>query len=95
LKLSIDEENVSLNALELFTRDKEGETPSGGKGLQVAIGSLLREIVSRHKLQQSHQINDEIVSELAEVKQMLDAKSKQLVQKEKQLQKREKEFQNS
>ena len=43
LKLCIDEETVSLNALELFTREPDG--PGGsGKGLEKAIGRLLDEI---------------------------------------------------
>ena len=48
--LCIDEENVSINALELFTRDKEGEPSSGGKGLQVTVNRLLNEIVNRQKM---------------------------------------------
>ena len=91
LKLCIDEETVSLNALELFTREPEGEAPTG-KGLEKAVRRVLDEIAGRWKMQQSQKINDEIVSELAEVKKMLDVKSQQLAKQEKQLQKREREF---
>ena len=82
-KLSIDEEFVSINALELFTRDQ---------GLTKALTNLVQECVAQQKEQLSSQINDTIVSELAEVKQMLDQKSKQLSQQEKTLQKKEKNF---
>ena len=69
MKLSIDEEYVSINALELFTREF---------GLSKTITNLVNECVARQKQQMTSQINDTIVSELAEVKEMLDLKAKQI-----------------
>lgn len=79
-KVSIDQEVVSLNALELFTRRN---------GLERAIKTLLEECVSRHRAQRSIKLNDTIVQELSEVKKMLDLKSKQLASREQDLKKRE------
>ena len=79
-KVSIDQEVVSLNALELFTRRN---------GLERAVKTLLEECVSRHRAQRSIKLNDTIVQELAEVKKMLDLKSKQLTSRESDLKKRE------
>ena len=79
-KVSIDQEVVSLNALELFTRRN---------GLERAVKALLEECVSRHRAQRSIKLNDTIVQELAEVKKMLDLKSKQLTSRESDLKKRE------
>lgn len=69
LKLCIDDAVVSLNALELFTRPNEVRT---SVGLKKAIGEIVAECALRQKMQQTNQINDTIVSELQEVKQMLD-----------------------
>ena len=44
MKLSIDEENLSINALELFTR-KEGTN----EGLSKAVGDLIEICVQRQK----------------------------------------------
>lgn len=79
-KVSIDQEVVSLNALELFTRRN---------GLERAVKTLLEECVSRHRAQRSIKLNDTIVQELSEVKKMLDLKSKQLASREAELKKRE------
>ena len=65
-KVSIDQEFVSLNALELFTRKN---------GLERAVKTLLEECVSRFRAQRSIKLNDTIVQELSEVKKMLDLKS--------------------
>lgn len=83
MKLSIDEEYVSINALELFTRED---------GLSKAIRNLVQDCIARQKQQMTSEINDTIVSELAEVKEMLDLKAKQLAKQEKALRKKEKEF---
>ena len=69
IKLSIDQNQVSINALELFTRQK---------GLKKAMIDILEQIVGEYKIQNKVQLNQEIVSELSEVKQMLDIKSQQL-----------------
>lgn len=69
IKLSIDQNQVSINALELFTRQK---------GLKQAMIDILEQIVGEYKIQNKVQLNQEIVSELSEVKQMLDIKSQQL-----------------
>lgn len=82
-KISLDDEFVSHNALELFTRDT---------GLQSSIYSILTECVSRLKQQKSNLINDTIVSELQEVKEMLDQKSANLNHQEKNLRKKEQQF---
>ena len=66
-KVSIDQEFVSLNALELFTRKT---------GLIKSIQTLLEECTTRHRAQRSIKLNDTIVQELSEVKKMLDEKSK-------------------
>ena len=66
-KVSIDQDFVSLNALELFTRKN---------GMTKAIQTLLEECTTRHRAQRSIKLNDTIVAELSEVKKMLDAKSK-------------------
>ena len=79
-RVSIDQDVVSLNALELFSRKK---------GLKSAIRSLMEDALSRHRAQRSLKLNDTIVSELADVKKMLDAKSEQIAQREKELKKRE------
>jgi len=55
--------------LELFTRQK---------GLKQAMIDILEQIVGEYKIQNKVQLNQEIVSELSEVKQMLDIKSQQL-----------------
>ena len=68
-KISIDQELVSLNALELFSRKG---------GLQRGIRSLFEDCISRHRAQRSIKLNDTIVQELADVKTMLDSRSKQL-----------------
>ena len=49
----------------------------------------MEECVSRYKAQRSIKLNDTIVQELAEVKKMLDAKSKQLTNRENDLKRRE------
>ena len=74
LKLCLDDETVSINALELLTREPDGSLKTG-KGLEKAVKVILDEIAGRWNMQQSQQINDEIVSELTEVKKMLDLKS--------------------
>ena len=79
-KVSIDQEVVSLNALELFTRRN---------GLERAIRTLVEECVTRHRAQRSIKLNDTIVQELSEVKKMLDLKSKQLGAREAEVKKRE------
>ena len=79
-RVSIDQDVVYLNALELFSRKK---------GLKSAIRSLMEDALSRHRAQRSLKLNDTIVSELADVKKMLDAKSEQIAQREKELKKRE------
>ena len=79
-KVSIDQEYVSLNALELFCRKN---------GLQRAVRSLFEDSISRHRAQRSIKLNDTIVQELSDVKVMLDHKSKQLAQKEVDLRRRE------
>lgn len=86
VKVSIDEQSVSLNALELFTRTTE---ESGTRGLRKAVQELVSECISRMKLQRTNEINDTIVSELAEVKQMLDLKQKSLQQQEKAIHKKQ------
>lgn len=55
--------------MELFTRQK---------GLKQAMIDILEQIVGEYKIQNKVQLNQEIVSELSEVKQMLDIKSQQL-----------------
>ena len=66
-KVSIDQKVISLNALQLFSRKE---------GLRTAIRELFQE--TTHRLRKSNYIrlNDEIVSELSDVKAMLDQKSK-------------------
>ena len=49
----------------------------------------MEECVSRYKAQRSIKLNDTIVQELAEVKKMLDAKSKQLANRENDIKRRE------
>ena len=86
LKICIDDENVSINALELFTRS------SSKQGLSENLKPILNSCCLKQKTQRSTQINDQIVSELSELKAMLDQKSKQLQSKEKQLKKKEQQF---
>jgi len=61
--LSVDEDTVSLNAFEIFTRVK---------GFKEQIKKLFEDCVMRHKSQQSIKLNDQIVTELGDVKQLLD-----------------------
>lgn len=68
-RVSIDQKTVSLNALEIFTRNK---------GLVEAVRTLLEDCIGRNKAQQSIRLNDKIVQELQDVKTMLDAKSKKI-----------------
>lgn len=79
-KVSIDQDFVSLNALELFTRKN---------GLTRSIQILLEECLQRHRAQQSIKLNDTIVAELSEVKKMLDLKHKQIASREADLKRRE------
>ena len=62
-KVTIDNEFVCLNSLELFTRSR---------GLKNAIRIVFEDMMMRHKGQRSVKLNDTIVSELNEVKKMLD-----------------------
>ena len=59
MKLSIDEEFISINALELFTREH---------GLAKTISLLVNECVQKLKQLHTSNINNNIVSELSEVK---------------------------
>lgn len=68
-KVSIDDKKVSLNALELLTRER---------GLEKAIQELTQECIMKQKASKSIQLNDTIVQELSDVKKMLDAKSRTL-----------------
>jgi hypothetical protein len=54
---------VCLNSLELFTRSR---------GMKNAIRIVFEDVMMRHKGQRSVKLNDTIVSELNEVKKMLD-----------------------
>lgn len=77
MKLSLDGELVSVNALELLTRE-HGD-------LSKAIKSIATDVISRHKQAKQSEINQEIVSELSEVKSMLDAKAKELARQEREI----------
>jgi hypothetical protein len=82
-KVSIDQESVSMNAFELFTRQR---------GLQLPLQNLFGEVVMRHKANRSVRLNNTIVNELSEVKLMLDDKRKDITTKEAELVKKEKMF---
>jgi hypothetical protein len=82
-RVSIDQKTVSLNALEIFTRNN---------GLLDAVRSLLQDCIGRNKAQQSIRLNDKIVQELSDVKAMLDAKSKKIAKQEADLKSRQKDF---
>ena len=82
-KVSIDQEFISLNAFELFTRQR---------GLSRGLSDLLQDVTMRSKAQRSIRLNDTIVAELSEVKQMLDLKSSQINAREADLKKRELAF---
>jgi len=71
---------VSLNALELFTRDL---------GLDKCIKDLAQDCIMKQKATRSIALNDTIVSELMDVKKMLELKSRQVEQKEKELKAKE------
>jgi hypothetical protein len=58
LKLSIDTKKISLNALELFTREN---------GLERALIDLTGVCLMREKAKKSIKLNDTIMSELMEV----------------------------
>lgn len=81
LKLSIDGKKISLNALELFTREA---------GLERALGDMTGACLLREKAKKSIKLNDTIMSELLEVQKMLEVKSRQVQAKEIELRAREK-----
>ena len=58
LKLSIDTKKISLNALELFTREN---------GLERALVDLIGISLMKEKAKKSIRLNDTIMSELMEV----------------------------
>lgn len=80
MKLSIDTFKISLNALNLFTRDV---------GLERALTDLVTDCLFKQKAKKSLQLNDTIMSELLEVQKMLESKSKQVAQKEQEVKNRE------
>lgn len=84
-KISIDEKKVSLNALELFTRER---------GLEKCIYECALECILKQKASRSIQLNDTIVQELMDVKKMLEVKSRQIEQKERDLKLREQYMDN-
>ncbi|KAM3143252.1 hypothetical protein pb186bvf_004584 [Paramecium bursaria] len=75
--LTIDPDYISINALELSTRDK------GVTGLLEEIIDIVEEECQNEK---KVQLNNQIVLEFEHIKQMLDKKSIMLAQKEKDLQ---------
>lgn len=74
---------MSLNALELFTRDL---------GLDKCIKDLAQDCIMKQKATRSIALNDTIVSELMDVKKMLELKSRQVEQKEKELKAKEQQL---
>ncbi|CDW72779.1 UNKNOWN [Stylonychia lemnae] len=83
-KVSIDEQKVSLNALELFTRER---------GIEKCINECAIECILKQKASRSIQLNDTIVQELMDVKNMLEVKSKQIEQREREIKIKEQELQ--
>ena len=81
LKLSIDTKKISLNALELFTRES---------GLDRALTEMTGTCLLKEKAKKSIKLNDTIMSELIEVQKMLEVKSRQVQAKEQELKAREK-----
>ena len=75
-KVSLDGEFVSLNALEIWTKEK---------GLELCVWDLVEECEQREKAKQSARLNDQIVQELMGVKEILDSKNKALGNKERAL----------
>jgi hypothetical protein len=80
LKLSLDPPRLSLNALNLWTRDL---------GLECALLSIATECLQKDRAQRSLQLNDTIMNELQDVQRMLESKTRQLAQKESDLKARE------
>lgn len=68
-KVSIDGIKVSLNALEIFTRDR---------GLEKSLVDLISDCLMKQKAKKSVVLNDTIMQELMDVQKMLEIKSKQL-----------------
>jgi len=83
-KISVDDQFVSLHALQVCTRDK---------GMNQLIADLIQEIIQKHQAQKSMMINDSIVTELMDVKAMLEKRRKELDDKEARLKRKEQEFQ--
>ena len=82
-KVSIDEKKVSLNALELFTRDK---------GMDKGVHEIALEAILKQKAKRSVHLNDTIVKELEDLKRMLETKSRQLNLREQELKAKENGF---
>ena len=82
-RVSIDQKTVSLNALEIFTRNK---------GLLEAVKGMLVDGIGRNKQQQSIRLNDKIVQELSDVKSLLDGKSKKITKQEQELKQKQRDF---
>lgn len=80
-KVSIDGKKVSLNALELWTRDI---------GLEKGLSEVVSECLLKQKARKSVQLNDTIMQELQEVQSMLEVKSQQLAKRERELATKEK-----
>lgn len=68
-RVSIDGTKVSLNALELLTRDN---------GLERVLVDMVQECLMRQKAKKSVMLNDTIMQELMDVQKMLEVKNKQL-----------------
>ena len=66
-KVSIDSRRLSLNALELLTREN---------GLEHALGDIVREAYEQVKAKKASKLKDVIMQELIEVQKMLDARNK-------------------
>jgi len=60
--------------------------------LKNAIRTVFEDVMMRHKGQRSIKLNDTIVTELNEVKKMLDQKQRALNQQDRELQRKETAF---
>jgi hypothetical protein len=79
-KISIDGKKVSLNALELWTREH---------GIERGISELISNCLMKQKARKSVQLNDTIMQELQDVQTMLELKSQQMAKREKAVEARE------
>jgi|LauGreDrversion4_2_1035121.scaffolds.fasta_scaffold1125377_1 hypothetical protein len=66
-RVSIDGNKVSLNALELLTREN---------GIERAILDIVSDCLLRQKAKKSVMLNDTIMQELMDVQKMLEVKNK-------------------